>query len=88
MNILRQKNACKKIVNNYKKISAQKLKEEKAVLKEELSDYKLFAKDFNELKKADTGDAKSNEIDSPLMFRSKHNKGSIEKNRICLWSFK
>ena len=73
------KNACKKIVNNYKKISTQKLKEEKAVLKEELSDYKLFARDFKDLKRADIADATINEA-SPLMFRSRHNK--VQLNRI------
>jgi hypothetical protein len=73
------KNACKKIVNNYKKISTEKLKEEKAIFKEELSDYKLFAKDFNELKKTDIKDAIENENESPLMFRSKHNKVPLKK---------
>jgi len=73
------KNACKKIVNNYKKISAQKLKEEKAVIKQEISNYKLFAKDFNSLKKSDIQDATTNENVSPLMFRSRHNKVPLKK---------
>jgi len=73
------KNACKKIVNNYKKISTQKIKEEKAALKEEISNYKLFAKDFNELKKSDISDATANENHSPLMFRSKNNKVQLKK---------
>ena len=73
------RNACKKIVNNYKKISTEKLKEEKIAFKQELSDYKLFAKDFNELKKSDISDATANEIGSPLKFRSKHNKVPLNK---------
>ena len=73
------RNACKKIVNNYKKISTEKLKEEKVALKQELSDYKLFAKDFNQLKKSDIGDATTNEAQSPLMFRSKYNKVPLNK---------
>ena len=73
------RNACKKIVNSYKKMSTQKLKEDKAVLKEELKDYKLFAKDFNQLKKSDINDATMNEEGSPLMFRSRHNKVPLKK---------
>ena len=73
------KNACKKIVNNYKKISTQKLKEEKAVLKQELSDYKLFARDFKDLKKSDIESATENEETSPLKFRSGHNKVPLSK---------
>ena len=73
------KNACKKIVNNYKKISTEKIKEQKAALKEELSDYKVFAKDFKELKKIDIEDATENEATSPLKFRSKNNKVSLSK---------
>jgi hypothetical protein len=73
------RNACKRIVNNYKKISTQKLKEDKAVLKQELKDYKLVAKEFNELKKSDITDATINEANSPLMFRSKHNKVPLKK---------
>jgi len=73
------KNACKKIVNNYKKIGTEKLKEEKAALKEELSDYKVFAKDFKELKRTDIADATENEATSPLMFRSKYNKVPLSK---------
>jgi hypothetical protein len=73
------KNACKKIVNNYKKISTEKLKEEKAALKEELSNYKVFAKDFKELKKFDILDATENEETSPLIFRSGRNKVPLNK---------
>ena len=73
------KNACKKIVTSYKKEGAAKLKEEKAALKQELSDYKLFARDFNDLKKSDISDAAHNETSSPLMFRSKHNKINMNK---------
>jgi hypothetical protein len=73
------KNACKKIVNNYKKIGTQKLKEEKAALKEELSDYKLFARDFKDLKKIDIADATQNELTSPLKFRSGRNKVPLSK---------
>ena len=73
------KNACKKIVNNYKKMSTEKLKEEKAALKEELSNYKVFAKDFKELKKSDISDATDNEKTSPLIFRSGRNKVPLNK---------
>jgi hypothetical protein len=73
------KNACKKIVNNYKKNSTQKFKEEKLALKQEITDYKQFAKDFNVLKKSLIDEAKTNEEHSPLMFRSKHNKVPLSK---------
>jgi hypothetical protein len=66
----KSKNACKKIVSSYKKIRAQKFKEEKAAIKQEISDYKLFAKDFKELKKSDIKNAANNEEMAPLMFRS------------------
>jgi hypothetical protein len=65
------KNACNKIVNAYKKTTTQKIKQEKAALKQEISDYKLFAKDFKELKKSDIENATENEATSPLMFRSR-----------------
>jgi hypothetical protein len=74
------KNACKKIVNNYKKNTTEKLKEDKLALKQELSDYKLFAKDFKELKKSDIADATANELTSQLMFRSIPN--TVEMNKI------
>jgi hypothetical protein len=74
------KNACKKIVSAYKKNDAEKLKEEKIALKQELSDYKLFAKDFKELKKSDIADATANELTSQLMFRSIPN--TVEMNKI------
>jgi len=73
------KNACKKIVSSYKKESDAKLKEDKVLLKQELSDYKLFAKDFKELKKSDISDAKENEETSPLIFRSKDNSVQMSK---------
>jgi hypothetical protein len=73
------KNACKKIVSAYKKASDAKLKEEKIALKQELTDYKLFAKDLKELKKSDISDAKVNEEASPLFFRSKDNKVLMSK---------
>jgi len=73
------KNACKKIISAYKKTSTEKLKEEKAALKQELSDYKLFEKDFKELKKSDIDNATENEAISPLKFRSGHNKVSMSK---------
>ena len=66
----KSRNACKKIVNNYKKSSIKQLKEDKAALKQDLSDYKVFAKDFNILRKATIDEAKENENSSPLMFRS------------------
>jgi hypothetical protein len=71
------KNACKKIVNTYKKDKTAQLKEEKAVLKQELEDYKIFAKDFKELQHSDINNANKNEELSPLMFRSNHNKVSM-----------
>jgi hypothetical protein len=73
------KNACKKIVSAYKKESDTKLKEDKVALKQELSDYKLFAKDFKELKKSDIENAKENEESSPLIFRSKDNSVQMSK---------
>jgi hypothetical protein len=73
------KNACKKIISAYKKEGNAKLKEEKIALKQELSDYKLFAKDFKELKKSDISDAKENEETSPLIFRSKNNSVPMSK---------
>ena len=73
------KNACKKIVSTYKKESDAKLKEEKMALKQELTDYKLFAKDLKELKKSDIADAKDNEETSPLFFRSKDNRVLMSK---------
>jgi hypothetical protein len=73
------KNTCKKIVNAYKKNGTIKLKEEKAALKQELSDYKLFAKDFKELKKSDIENATVNEEISPMMFRSRENKVPLSK---------
>ena len=73
------RNACKKIVNTYKKDSTAKLKEEKSIFKNELADYKLFAKDFKELKKSDINNATENEASSPLMFRSGRNKVPLNK---------
>jgi hypothetical protein len=73
------KNACNKIVNAYKKTTTQKIKEEKAAIKQEISDYKLFAKDFKELKKSDIENATLNESTSPLMFRSRPNTVQMSK---------
>ena len=73
------RNACKKIVNTYKKDGTVKLKEKKTEFKQELSNYKLFANDFKELKKSDINNATLNEESSPLMFRSKHNKVPMSK---------
>jgi hypothetical protein len=73
------KNACNKIVSAYKKSTTQKIKEGKAAIKQELSDYKLFAKDFKELKKSDIDNAKENEETSPLMFRSEPNTVQMSK---------
>ena len=73
------KNACNKIISAYKKTSTQKIKEEKEAIKQELADYKLFAKDFKDLKKSDIDNAKENEATSPLMFRSKPNTVQMSK---------
>ena len=73
------KNACNKIVSAYKKSATEKIKEEKAAIKQELSDYKLFAKDFKELKKSDIDNATENEQISPLMFRSQDNMVPLNK---------
>ena len=73
------KNACKKIISAYKKSTIQKIKEEKQTIKQQLSDYKLFAKDFKELKKSDIDNAKENEETSPLMFRSRPNRVEMKK---------
>jgi len=64
------KNACKKIISNYKKTSSEKIKAEKAVLKEQLTEYKKVVSDFKEQKKTDITNATTNENESPLMFRS------------------
>jgi hypothetical protein len=75
------KNACKKVVSEYKKAADEKLKETKTALKQELTDYKKVAEDFKELKNSALAEFEESEdkVRSPLLFRSGYNKTSMDQ---------
>jgi hypothetical protein len=75
----KSKTVCKKIISGYKKESAKNLKEKKAVLKQQLTEYKKVVSDFKEQKKNDIDNATTNENESPLMFRSGRHRVPLRK---------